>query len=177
MDRPGLLSSTEAREAKISRNPTRSNATQRTDFLRKAHLRFQRRKLVGGFSLGSTHLVLCRQWLRCCHSSHSSWSSPSTSSTPSTSSSAARWTLLSARRCTGDYGGRTDGQVPTGIERCPTQRLLLEQGGEPTLRHASHSAALSIAARFYEFSLKFSKISRRIFAEIKNKHIQFFYLI
>ena len=29
MDRPGLLSSTEAREAKISRNPTRSNATQR----------------------------------------------------------------------------------------------------------------------------------------------------
>ena len=52
MDRPGLLSSTEAREAKISRNPTRSNATQRTDFLRKAHLRFQRRKLVGGFSLG-----------------------------------------------------------------------------------------------------------------------------
>ena len=31
--------------------------------------------------------------------------------------------------------------------------------GEPTLRHASHSAALSIAARFYEFSLKFSKIS------------------
>ena len=166
MDRPGLLSSTEAREAKISRNPTRSNATQRTDFLRKAHLRFQRRKLVGGFSLGSTHLVLCRQWLLCCHSSpsHSSRSSPSTSSsaapsTCSTSSSAARWTLLSARRCTGDYGGRTDGQVPTGIERCPTQRLLLEQGGEPTLRHASHSAALSIAARFYEFSRKFSKIS------------------
>ena len=136
MDRPGLLSSTEAREAKISRNPTRSNATQRTDFLRKAHLRFQRRKLVGGFSLGSTHLVLCRQWLLCCHSSpsHSSRSSPSTSISllSSTSSSAARWTLLSARRCTGDYGGRTDGQVPTGIERCPTQRLLLEQGGEPT---------------------------------------------
>ena len=128
MDRPGLLSSTEAREAKISRNPTRSNATQRTDFLRKAHLRFQRRKLVGGFSLGSTHLVLCRQWLLCCHSSPSH----SSRSSPSTSSSAARWTLLSARRCTGDYGGRTDGQVPTGIERCPTQRLLLEQGGEPT---------------------------------------------
>ena len=155
MDRPGLLSSTEAREAKISRNPTRSNATQRTDFLRKAHLRFQRRKLVGGFSLGSTHLVLCRQWLLCCHSSPSH----SSRSSPSTSSSAARWTLLSARRCTGDYGGRTDGQVPTGIERYPTQRLLLEQGGEPTLHHASHSAALSIAARFYEFSRKFSKIS------------------
>ena len=141
MDRPGLLSSTEAREAKISRNPTRSNATQRTDFLRKAHLRFQRRKLVGGFSLGSTHLVLCRQWLLCCHSSpsHSSRSSPSTSSsaapsTSSTCSSAAR-TLLSARRCTGDYGGRTDGQVPTGIERYPTQRLLLEESPHSAMRH------------------------------------------
>ena len=142
MDRPGLLSSTEAREAKRSRNSTRSNATQRTDFLRKAHLRFQRRKLVGGFSLGSTHLVLCRQWLLCCHSSpsHSSKSSPSNSSSAAprtcpTSSSAAPWTLLSARRCTGDYGGRTDGQVPTGIERCPTQRLLLEESPHPAMRH------------------------------------------
>ena len=46
------------------------HAIQRTDFLRKAHLRFQRRKLVDGFSdLNSLGLYW---WRPCCHGISSS---------------------------------------------------------------------------------------------------------
>ena len=81
-------------------------------------------------------------------------------SSTSSAATAAR-TFLSARRCTGDYGVRTgaerDGAAAIVRFRHFARfvRLLLR---EPTVRHASHTAALSIALRFSEFSPKCLKI-------------------
>ena len=162
MDRPGLLSSTEAREAKISRNPTRSNATQRR-FSPKGSFAFStkeaRRRFLSRFnSLGAL---------------------------PSVASLLPQFSFSLQLVVTFNFflrgtdvvvGTAVYGRLrwPDGRTGADRDRALSDSApvarGEPTLRHASHSAALSIAARFYEFSLKFSKISRRIFAEIKNKH-------
>ena len=154
MDRPGLLSSTEAREAKISRNSTHR-------FSPKGSFAFStkeaRRRFLSRFnSLGALPSVasLLPQF---------SFSLQQVVTFNFDISALFNFFLrgtLDVVVGTAVYGRLRWPDGRTGADR---DRALSDSApvarGEPTLRHASHSAALSIAARFYEFSLKFSKIS------------------